>query len=57
MRRFAADTDIEYAAKLAALREAIRPDREDAEAGRFSDKTIRQVAEGAKAQWIAGNKK
>ncbi len=57
VRRFAEDSDPDYSAKLAALREALRPGIEDADAGRFSNKTIRQVAEESQARWIADNKK
>lgn len=45
VRRLAADSDPEYAARLGALREALRPGLEDAAAGRF--------AEGAMEDFIA----
>lgn len=57
IRRMATDFDGSYEARFAALREALRPGLEDADAGRFSSRSVKKVAEQARAVWEAETKR
>jgi antitoxin ParD1/3/4 len=50
LRRLAADAEFPYEAKLAQLREALRPGLDDIAAGRLSDRTIDEIMRDAETR-------